>query len=158
MSTEDWKRALSHGATTITWSSLSAKPMNLWWTTRGTGGVLSWLSSSERKWRGWTQTSTLGSKSIQKTVIISVWVMAKTVFCEVTVTSVTIKFLSAHPWIQVNVCAKFGEIPSRRSWDIAFTRIGWTNRQPENIMPQQPSLAWRHKKEPPSGLFIYSRW
>ncbi len=33
----------------------------------------SWLSSRKRNWRGWTHTSTLASKSIKKTVIISVW-------------------------------------------------------------------------------------
>ncbi len=37
-STEDWYRASSHGATTITWSSISAKPMSWWWSTRGPGG------------------------------------------------------------------------------------------------------------------------
>ncbi len=53
----------------------------------------------------------------------SIMVMAKNVFCEVTVT------LTIHPWVQVNICAKFEEIPLRRSWDTAFTRMGWTDGQ-----------------------------
>ncbi len=56
-------RASSHGARTITWSSISARPKSWWWTTRGTRGSLSQLSSRERKWRRWTHT--LGSKSIK---------------------------------------------------------------------------------------------
>ena len=39
---------------------------------------------------------------------------------------------SNHPRVQVNICTKFEEIPSRHSWDIAFTRM---DGQPENIMP-----------------------
>ena len=29
----------------------------------------------------------------------------------------TSTFKSGHPWVQVDVCTRFGEIPSRRSWD-----------------------------------------
>lgn len=48
-------------------------------------------------------------------------------FCEVTVTS----DYSVHPQVQVDVCAKFQEMPSRCYCDIVFTRMG----HPENIMP-----------------------
>lgn len=53
----------------------------------------------------------------------------------------TIKTESIHPWVQVGVCSKIGEIPSRGSWDIAFTRKGWTDEQPENIMPLAETIG-----------------
>ena len=42
---------------------------------------------------------------------------------------------SAHHGDQVDVCAKFKEIPSRHSWNIPFTRMGRTerHRQPEKL-------------------------
>lgn len=46
--------ALHRGATTITLSSISARPKSQWWTTRETGCPLSQLSSKDRKWRGWS--------------------------------------------------------------------------------------------------------
>lgn len=43
------------------------------------------------------------------------------------------KIESVHPRVQMEVCANFEEIPSKRSWDIAFTRMD--DGQLENIMP-----------------------
>ncbi len=39
------------------------------WACGGPGGPLSWLSSRERKWRGWTYTGTLGPKSKKSRIL-----------------------------------------------------------------------------------------
>lgn len=46
--------------------------------------------------------------------------MAENISCVITV-------LSVIPYVQLNICAKFEEIPSRRSWNIPFLS-GWTDR------------------------------
>lgn len=63
------------------------------------------------------------------------WVMAE-VFYEVTQT----KFLSVHPLIKLNNCAKFEEILSNHYRDITFTRIRRRDRQLENIMPSAMAI------------------
>lgn len=49
------------------------------------------------------------------------------------------------PWVQEDVWTKFEEIPQMTSWYmtwyIAFTRMGCTDRQPENMMPPSTSVA-----------------
>ncbi len=67
------------------------------------------------------------------------WVMAKNIFHEVAVTFHHQILISSS--LSPRVCAKFEEIQSRCSWDIVFTKMGRTGRQPKNIM--RPAL--RHK-------------
>lgn len=59
----------------------------------------------------------------------------------------TTKVKSARLWVQVNVYAKFEEIPSRRSWDIVFMGMGWTNGK-----------TWKHKAYRAKAVVSMEAW
>ncbi len=50
-------------------------------------------------------------------------------------------FQSVHPELHLNVCAKLQDIPSRRSWDTMFKRMGQTDGQTTWCLWPM----WRHK-------------
>ena len=54
----------------------------------------------------------------------------------------------AFPWVQVEVCAKFEEIPSRNSWGMTFTRMNvmWTDTL-KNTMPAASTVAGAEVKK-----------
>lgn len=61
-------------------------------------------------------------------VVMSIWILElwpKTCFMRLQ-WSLTAGILSLHPWFQVDVCAKWNEIPLRQSWDIMGRTGGWT--------------------------------
>lgn len=58
------------------------------------------------------------------------WVMAKNVICEVTCSyflPLNTKIWAVHTRIQAEICAKFEEIPAKRSWDITLTGMRRTD-------------------------------
>lgn len=50
---------------------------------------------------------------------------------------VTAETESVHYWVQVNICAKLEEFPSRRSWDIAFKIKARLGSKTQRLGPQQ---------------------